>query len=70
MFEWAEIRVSWGEERVYYYGEGSSALQWVALAWTDLRPADEYEAVSGGKVHFRLADLQALRRALDGREEC
>jgi hypothetical protein len=62
--------VSWGEERVYYYGEDGSALQWVALAWTDLRRAEEFEAVSGGEVHFRLADLLALRRALDGSGEC
>jgi hypothetical protein len=62
--------VSWGEERVYYYREGSSSLQWLALAWTDLRVVDEFETLSGGGAHFRVADLLTLRRALAGRDEC
>lgn len=66
-----DIRVSWAEERIYYYREGEPQLQWIPVAWTDLSPVDAFVEQSDGRAHFRVLDLLVLRRSLDGgMEEC
>ncbi len=69
-YSYVRVRVSWGEERVYYYRDGEQALSWLPLSWTDLLSLDAFEQQSSGRAHFRASDLLAARRFLDGREEC
>lgn len=67
-YEYVVVRVSWGEERVYYYREDRAGLCWLALSWTDLREEDSFQEQSGGRAHFRVSDLLSARLFLDGLE--
>jgi len=49
----------WGEERVTVERPDGS-LHSVPIGWTDLRPADPYLSLGGGRSRFRVEDLLAL----------
>jgi len=52
-------KLLWGEERVTVeHPDGS--LRSVSISWTDVRPADPYLSLGGGRSRFRVEDLLAL----------
>ena len=57
-------RRHWGEDRLLYSDE-SGRLRWVASAWTDIDPADEFRRIAAGRAAFRTVDLLELCRRLD-----
>jgi Family of unknown function (DUF5372) len=57
-------RRHWGEDRLLYPDE-SGRLRWIAAAWTDIEPADEFRRVAAGRAAFRTDDLLELCRMLD-----
>ncbi len=54
-----EIRVCWGEERVYFIG-ADGQLQRLQVSWTSLQASDPFVEVSAGRSPFRVRDLLAL----------
>jgi Family of unknown function (DUF5372) len=56
-------RRHWGEDRIVYHDK-TGRLRWVASAWTDLEPVDEFRSVAAGRAAFRTADLLELWRIL------
>ena len=58
-FEAVEIRVCWGEERVYFIG-ADGRLQRLRASWTSLEAPDPFVAMSAGRSPFRVCDLLAL----------
>lgn len=61
---YVEIRVSWSEERVYYY-DGQPHLKWIPLSFTDLAPAEPFVEASAGRAYFRFAELVELAERLE-----
>ena len=57
-------RRHWGEDRLLYSDE-SGRLRWIASAWTDIEPADEFRRIAAGRAAFRTVDLLELCRMLD-----
>ena len=53
------MRVCWGEERVYFLGEGGG-LERLLVSWTNLAPAEPFVEASSGRSPFRVRDLLAL----------
>jgi len=39
-------------------------LRWIASAWTDIEPADEFRRIAAGRAAFRTIDLLELCRTL------
>lgn len=58
-FTLADRRLTWGEDRVYYYDEAST-LRRLPASWTSIAAPSVFEAVSAGRAHFRLDDLLQL----------
>ncbi|MGH7084543.1 MAG: DUF5372 family protein [Acetobacteraceae bacterium] len=58
-FALADRRLTWGEDRVYYYDEAGT-LRRLPASWTSIAAAGVFEVVSGGRAHFRVDDLQQL----------
>jgi hypothetical protein len=56
----------WGEERVTLELPDGAPYS-VPISWTDLRPADPYVSLAGGRSHFRVEDLLALDDLVAGR---
>ncbi len=46
----------WGEDRVVYRGKDGH-LVWLPTHWTSVGEEDPFVIVSGGRWHFRAADL-------------
>ena len=61
------FRQNWGEERVYFHSE-SGRLVSIPASWTDVLPPDPFVVVSAGRALFRMEDLMALVRLMEGRE--
>jgi hypothetical protein len=57
-------RQYWGEDRIVYL-DRAGRLRWIASAWTDLEPTDEFRLVAAGRAAFRTVDLLELCRTLD-----
>jgi hypothetical protein len=57
-------RRHWGEDRVVYL-DRAGRLRWIASAWTELDPMDEFRLVAAGRAAFRTADLLELWRILN-----
>jgi len=58
-----DIRLNWGEQRVYYYDRnGSIAI--IPARWTSVIEPDPFVIASEGRSHFRLGDLLELARLL------
>lgn len=62
-----DIRLNWGEERVYYFDHGGS-IAIIPARWTSIIEPDPFAIASGGRSHFRLNDLLELSRLLAGLE--
>src|SRR5258707_15867649 len=56
-------RRHWGEDRIVYLDE-AGRLRWIASAWTDIEPADEFRLIAAGRAAFRTVDLLELCRTL------
>jgi hypothetical protein len=56
-------RRHWGEDRVLYADE-SGRLHWIASAWTDIEPEDEFRRIGAGRAAFRTVDLLELSRTM------
>jgi Family of unknown function (DUF5372) len=63
-FELISRRRHWGEDRLLY-SDDSGRLRWIASAWTDIEPADEFRRIAAGRAAFRTVDLLELCRILD-----
>jgi hypothetical protein len=55
----ADRRLTWGEDRVYYYDE-AGALRRLPASWTSIGASTVFEKVSAGRSHFRTEDLLQL----------
>src|SRR5258707_174008 len=62
-------RRHWGEDRIVYLDE-AGRLRWIASAWTDIEPADEFRLIAAGRAAFRTIDLMELCRTLGRLNEC
>ena len=58
-FALADRRLTWGEDRVYYYDE-AGVLKRLPASWTSIATPNAFEAISAGRAHFRVADLLQL----------
>jgi hypothetical protein len=56
-------RRHWGEDRIVYL-DRTGRLRWIASAWTDLEPGDEFRLIAAGRAAFRTVDLLELWRTL------
>jgi hypothetical protein len=63
-YEMVGRHVSWGEDRVFYYGS-SRRLKSFLVNVTDLFPIDAFTRISAGRSAFRVDDLLELRERLD-----
>jgi hypothetical protein len=58
-FALVDRRTTWGEDRVYYHDE-TGRLRRLPAAWTSVAACGPFEALSGGRSHFRIEDLLQL----------
>jgi len=63
-YEMVGRHLSWGEDRVFYYGPGGR-LKSFLVNITDLFPIDVFTRISAGRSAFRVDDLLQLRERLD-----
>ena len=56
--------LSWGEDRVFYYGPDGRLKSFLANI-TDLLPIDVFTRISAGRSAFRVDDLLELGERLD-----
>jgi hypothetical protein len=59
--------LSWGEDRVFYYGP-DGRLKSFLVNITDLLPVDAFIRISAGRSAFRVDDLLEMRERLDRRK--
>ena len=64
-FELVEIRMSWGEERVYFLDE-KQQVRTLPLSWTDAAVEDPFCVVAAGRSPFRFEDLVHLAKLIAG----
>lgn len=55
----ADRRLTWGEDRVYYYDK-AGALRRLPACWTSIGTSTLFEKISAGRSHFRIQDLLQL----------
>jgi hypothetical protein len=58
-FVFAELRQTWGEDRVLFLDEDGQLLS-LPAGWTDAVPVDLFVSIAAGRCPFRTADLLAL----------
>jgi Family of unknown function (DUF5372) len=58
-YEAIDRRVSWGEQRLYYYDAGGF-LRYIPESWTDLALPEPLVVLGAGRAHFRIDDLLRL----------
>jgi Family of unknown function (DUF5372) len=63
-YEMVGRHLSWGEDRVFYYGSGGR-LKSFPVNITDLFPIDIFTRISAGRSAFRVDDLLELGERLD-----
>jgi hypothetical protein len=56
-------RQHWGEDRIVYLDQ-HGRIRWIAAAWTDVDPVDDFRLMAAGRAAFRAADLLELCRIL------
>jgi hypothetical protein len=56
---------NWGEDRVFFFVDDGE-LRSLPASWTDVDPLDPFVVVAAGRSPFRVDDLLALARLLDG----
>jgi Family of unknown function (DUF5372) len=64
VFDLLTYRITWGEERAYFYDHKGCLLH-LPAHWTDVLEPDPFVVISAGRSCFRLTDLIELRRLLD-----
>jgi hypothetical protein len=63
-YELVTRRLTWGEDRVFYYDLGGKLKSLMANV-TDVAAVDAFDRVSAGRSAFRMDDLLDLRRLID-----
>ena len=58
-FVFVALRQTWGEDRVFFYGEDGTVCS-LPAGWTDAVAADVFVTVAAGRSAFRVDDLVAL----------
>ena len=61
-------KLTWGEDRVFYY-DSSGKLKSLVTNMTDVVAKDAFDCISAGQSAFRVDDLLELRRLFDKRKE-
>jgi len=54
----------WGENRVVY-SDKAGRPHYIAAAWTDVDPEDDFRLIAAGRAALRTVDLLELCRLLD-----
>jgi hypothetical protein len=63
-FVFVALRLTWGENRVFFFDEDGTQRS-LPAAWTDAVEPDVFVVLSGGRSCFRVADLLALVELID-----
>ncbi len=63
-FEYVNLRLNWGEERVYYF-ERDGSVATIPARWTSIMAPDPFVTASSGRSCFCLRDLLELSRLLN-----
>jgi hypothetical protein len=64
-FVFLAVRQTWGEDRVYFL-DGDAVQYTLPVGWTDAAAPDAFVVAAGGRCAFRMEDLLALARLVDG----
>jgi hypothetical protein len=64
-FVFAFRRTTWGEDRVFVFGEDGQMCG-LPAGWTDAVAGDPFVAVAAGRSALRVEDLLALAHLLQG----
>ena len=64
-FVFVAVRQTWSEDRVFFLDEEGRQHS-LPVGWTDAAGPDVFVTVAAGRCPFRLADLLALARLVDG----
>ena len=64
-YDLIDYRHFWAEDRVVYVDEAGVACS-LPARWTSAAAADPVVVISGGRSHFRVADLAELARIVRG----
>jgi len=67
-FEYVDIRLNWGEERVLYL-DHNGAIASIPARWTNIISPDPFVVASNGRSRFCLRDLLELSRLLHRLED-
>jgi hypothetical protein len=61
-------KLTWGEDRVFYYEPGGK-LKSLLTNVTDVSSRDAFDRISAGRSAFRVDDLLELRQFFDKRKQ-
>jgi hypothetical protein len=64
-FVFLAVRQTWSEDRVFFLDCDGRQYS-LPVGWTDAVEPDAFVAVAGGRCPFRVGDLLALGRLIDG----
>jgi hypothetical protein len=64
-FVFLAVRHAWSDDRVFFL-DGDGRQYSLPLGWTDAAERDVFVAMAAGRCAFRVGDLLALRRLIDG----
>ena len=67
-FALVDRRLTWGEDRVYYYDK-SGQLRRMPASWTSIGAPNLFAAMSAGRSHFRTDDLLRLAALISRQRE-
>jgi hypothetical protein len=59
------VRVTWGENRVFFL-DGNGVQRSLPAGWTDAAVPDVFVAMAGGRCPFRVEDLLVLVELVAG----
>lgn len=65
-FELIDRRLTWGEDRVYYYAAGNH-LKSLPASYSNVQGADPFVLIANGRAYFRIDDLIELAHCLGKR---
>jgi len=64
-YEQVDYRHGWSEDRVYYI-DSTDMVRSLPAHWTSAVADDPFVVLSGGRSHFRTADLVELAKLVQG----
>jgi Family of unknown function (DUF5372) len=64
-FVFLAVRQTWSEDRVFFLDSDGRQYS-LPVGWTDAVEPDVFVVMAAGRCPFRMADLIALRRLVDG----